>query len=478
LTSVVTQIPVYASVNLGTPATVTTLPSFSFPESISANNDSYFVSMIANSEIRKYDQSWGQDTSWSLSITSPGGMVMNSAGTKLWARSSGVGVMQYSVSGSTNSLDRNFSTSQLGFSAPNGLCLDATERYLYVTDPGISFGFRRAGAGSGVAVVNGLAEIDLQTGTVKQIFNNRTGVSPNGCSVMDGIVYIAQSQDGIGTYNPSTGEIVNTLPISTNLKAVMRSTGHGGDGMVAYKGLLFVSSSTYIYQCTAASSQQCVQVSDSCGADMQLVSSSDGSNSLIMACLLTSVVTQIPVYFVNTYTLSVSMTLGGVSTSEFLESAVQTAYKSTVVAAFAGTSNAITAGDITITSPTRRDTSVSMSIDTGSTSSSSASSMQSTLGANVNSGAFASTFNTNAPNGVSTTGVSGLSSSVSDGSSSNNSYSGFGYGQIAGIAGGICFGVLMLAFLAYGLTGNTKKSDSEKSDSHDDAGTVDHVTQL
>merc|ERR1712046_299613 len=40
-------------------------------------------------------------------------------------------------------------------------------------------------------------------------------------------------------------------------------------------------------------------------------------------------------------------------------------------------------------------------------------------------------------------------------------YSGFGYGQIAGIAAGISFGVLMLAFIGYGLTGNSKKDNGE-----------------
>ena len=230
-----------AASNLSAAELVFTAPTLSFPESVvAAGSGGYFVSLMMLGEIRKYNGSWAQDSSWRLTgLDNPGGLAINAASSTLY-NANGGGVSQFSISGAANPVtaERVFSRAELGLD-PNALCLDADERFLYATDPG-------ATSWGSPAAVTGLAQIDLQTGTVKQIFNDLAGVSPNGCTVMDGIIYMAQVAHGVGSYNPATGVIVKTLEISTELKAVQILTGNGGDGMVAYAGSLFVSSSAWV----------------------------------------------------------------------------------------------------------------------------------------------------------------------------------------------------------------------------------------
>ena len=179
------------------------------PESQASNPNSngiFTSNMVADGGIIKYTWSGARDSTWTAisNLTEPRGLALNAASTMLYsAHNGGVSVFSVTAGGATHT--HTYDTSSLGLAKPNGLCLDATERYLYVTDPGWQlFPWQANG-------LNGLSRIDLQCHTITQIFSNRSGQTPNGCAVMNGIVYMANQKDGVTSYDPSTGAISDTL---------------------------------------------------------------------------------------------------------------------------------------------------------------------------------------------------------------------------------------------------------------------------
>jgi len=173
-----------------------------------------------------------------------------------------------------------------------------------------------------------------------------------------------------------------------------------------------------------------------------------------------------------------SISLTGLSSLQ-VDSTVQSGLK-TAIALSAGSNcgslgtTICTSAGVTLTSVGRRDVTIGYSVDAYSADA--ASSIASSIASAISDGSFLSNLQNQ---GGALASVSGVSAG-----SSNDRYSGFGYGQIAGIAGGISFGVLMVAFVAYGLTGNKaapQKADAPSSAVQASANTEhakDNVPQL
>jgi len=276
-------------------STIISTASKSYPESIITAVDGYFLSNTFQDnpgagQIVKYSFDGVLNTAWGpiTHLSYPFGLALSSDGTNLYSAQAGA-VKKYHIlpdgqyqTGHGFALLQTFETlKSVQISHPNGLCMDASESELYVTDPGF---FQSYGGQPG-----GLAKIDLATGVVTKLFSVSQGrLGPNGCTVQSpswsasnsgsGMVWMVNVDSGISSFDIAT----NSGPVQQTWSQIIATQNppFGGGGIVQYEGVTYVglngNPDTYgqIWACHAASGVwSCTQVVGNdfppC-ADMQL----------------------------------------------------------------------------------------------------------------------------------------------------------------------------------------------------------------
>jgi hypothetical protein len=201
----------------------------------------YYLSKQAQPAGLYWYPNGGSSVTLSTDVTA--GLAINAAGTKLWAMQAGSKVTEWDVA--SNSLAATYT---LGFDGGvgGGLCLDGTETTLYATGPGWEITPQGQVQMDSASDVNGVASIDLSTGTVTNLKTNEPAeYAFNGCVVDGNTLYAVQFQRGVGCYDISTGTWTQTVDWSSELVALQDGSGGdpnlAGDGLTLNDGTFYVS---------------------------------------------------------------------------------------------------------------------------------------------------------------------------------------------------------------------------------------------
>ena len=191
--------------------------------------------------INKYNFDGAVATSFTpvASLTGLKGIVVNSAGTKLYAALSNV-VKEYALTDSGATEARTFNTSAIGVSSPAGGCLDADENYLYIPQQGWNF----MPSAKDPANKNALLKVKLSDGSITTLFQDVADQSPNGCQVVADKVFMVHMVHGVSYFDLTSNQAAPMQTWSQAVKDAVATSvmpGKAGDGLVIYGGSAYVS---------------------------------------------------------------------------------------------------------------------------------------------------------------------------------------------------------------------------------------------
>jgi hypothetical protein len=229
----------------------------------------------------------------------------------------------------------------------------------------------------------------------------------------------------------TTSTVTVTLSIKSGLGYLLGTTSVSAvDGIATFSDLRFSATGSYVITASITHGSATITVNSGC-------ISVYGPGMIIETATPTGAPTRSPT-IAGSYVLTATMTLTGMTSAEFLQPSIVAAFKSTLVRSFESTSLTITTEDLTITSPSRRSSSVDVTteINSGTTDADAAASAGSAMDSYVSGGSFTSDLSS--ATGV-TLSVSGYSSAVTQPSSADQPTAqqengGLSAGAIAAIA--------------------------------------------
>lgn len=198
------------------------------------------VSMTGVGSIKKFNFDGTAATSFApvANLTGLKGLVVNQAGTKLYAALANV-VKEYTLTDSGATEARTFNTSANDVSVPAGGCMDAEEQYLYVTQQGWTF----MNSMKDSANKNALLQVKLSDGSIKVLFQDLANHSPNGCQVVGDKVVMVHMAHGVSFWDLTLKQSLWQAWSQPVKDAVTTSTAQGkaGDGIVVVGETVYAS---------------------------------------------------------------------------------------------------------------------------------------------------------------------------------------------------------------------------------------------
>lgn len=160
--------------------------------------------------------------------------------------------------------------------SPNGICLSDDDNVLYVTDAGYSMNTTGIYPGP---TRGGVWAIDSDDNLLQIMDNSAKSYSPNGCVVVQDVVYFASFTHGVHSYDVDTDAWTVTVAWSDQIKDIQEMEGLAGDGISVLYDKFYVStwkqntsttSIGRIYECSVGSGDTCASLAEIPAADIDL----------------------------------------------------------------------------------------------------------------------------------------------------------------------------------------------------------------